>query len=508
MAQTDNYGQEIFLEVEEHPTAVSADIHGTVPEWISGDFFRAGPGKYKWGSSSYNHWFEGDAILNRFHISNGGVEFSSKFLRSASYVESQKKNAITISDFATNAPPDPCQNIFQRFMSYFFSPIESRDNCNVNVVKAKERFYATGDITTLWEIDANTLDCRASVDISRRLPGVRSWTSHPHFAQNGDYYNCSASYDNNVYEFVRIPAAGNFNGDALDGIEVVASLPFSHRPSYFHCFGMSERHFLFIEGSLFVTNYFNSERLNKIATHLLNKTHRDLLKFDPRVNSRLHLIERKSGKVIASYEVDPFFSFHQVNFYETEDEVVFDITVYPDDSVIDNLYLSNIKSGKTKDAFPGQLRRYRLPLKGVSVENPLRMHLPRDSMGLDYELIHPNYEMPKINYEHYNGKKYRYTYGVGNSSIRKGLTTLLKIDVDTKQAYEWQEDNCYPSEPVFIPSPDSKGEDDGVVISAVLGLFHKSSFLLILDGETMNEIARAYVPAKLIPLFHTDFFHS
>ena len=80
--------------------------------------------------------------------------------------------------------------------------------------------------------------------------------------------------------------------------------------------------------------------------------------------------------------------------------------------------------------------------------------------------------------------------------------------MDTKKAYEWQEDNCYPSEPVFVPSPDSKEEDEGVVISAVLGLSQKSSFLLILDGQTMNEVARAYVPAKLIPLFHTDFFHS
>ncbi len=78
--------------------------------------------------------------------------------------------------------------------------------------------------------------------------------------------------------------------------------------------------------------------------------------------------------------------------------------------------------------------------------------------------------------------------------------------MDTKEVKMWENENCYPSEPVFIEAPDAKEEDDGVVLSAVLGVSGAKSFLLFLDAANMTEIARAYVSDRLIPLFHVDFF--
>lgn len=37
----------------------------------------------------------------------------------------------------------------------------------------------------------------------------------------------------------------------------------------------------------------------------------------------------------------------------------------------------------------------------------------------------------------------------------------MKFDVDTRQMLEWKEDNCWPSELVFVPSPNAIEEDDG-----------------------------------------------
>lgn len=93
--------------------------------------------------------------------------------------------------------------------------------------------------------------------------------------------------------------------------------------------------------------------------------------------------------------------------------------------------MSEIREGRTKDAFPAELRRYRLPLQDVSSESPVKCMLKKNADGLDHEMIHPSYEMPKINYDHYNTKKYQYTYGTGNSSIRRGLTTLLKVTFES-----------------------------------------------------------------------------
>lgn len=38
---------------------------------------------------------------------------------------------------------------------------------------------------------------------------------------------------------------------------------------------------------------------------------------------------------------------------------------------------------------------------------------------------------------------------------------LAKIDVVTRTHFEWKEDLCFPSEPVFVASPGAEEEDDG-----------------------------------------------
>lgn len=36
------------------------------------------------------------------------------------------------------------------------------------------------------------------------------------------------------------------------------------------------------------------------------------------------------------------------------------------------------------------------------------------------------------------------------------LFQLIKVDVKNKTKLMWCEDNCYPSEPIFVPAPNAK----------------------------------------------------
>lgn len=38
---------------------------------------------------------------------------------------------------------------------------------------------------------------------------------------------------------------------------------------------------------------------------------------------------------------------------------------------------------------------------------------------------------------------------------------ILKYDVLTKSSLKWSEENCWPAEPLFVPTPGAKDEDDG-----------------------------------------------
>lgn len=38
---------------------------------------------------------------------------------------------------------------------------------------------------------------------------------------------------------------------------------------------------------------------------------------------------------------------------------------------------------------------------------------------------------------------------------------VLKYDILTKSSLTWSEEHCWPMEPLFVPTPGAKDEDDG-----------------------------------------------
>ena len=99
------------------------------------------------------------------------MQYSNRFLRSKSYVESEKHGYITMHTFATLAPPDPCKNIFQRFFSYFLPPEELTDNCNVNIVNIKGYPVATTEAPSMWQFDPEDLSSVEKLNVGTKLGG-------------------------------------------------------------------------------------------------------------------------------------------------------------------------------------------------------------------------------------------------------------------------------------------------------------------------------------------------
>lgn len=65
-------------------------------------------------------------------------------------------------------------------------------------------------------------------------------------------------------------------------------------------------------------------------------------------------------------------------------------------------------------------------------------------------------ETPRINYDSYLGKKYRYFYAISSDVDAENPGAVIKVDVLTKTNVTWFEPNCYPSEPIYVSSPDEK----------------------------------------------------
>ncbi|XP_025269759.1 carotenoid isomerooxygenase [Camponotus floridanus] len=100
-------------------------------------------------------------------------------------------------------------------------------------------------------------------------------------------------------------------------------------------------------------------------------------------------------------------------------------------------------------------------------------------------------ETPRINADFYLGKEYRYFYAISCDMDMDNPGTLIKVDTFQKTKRMWQEKGVYPSEPIFVPNPNGKNEDDGVVVSSMVWAEKETRVgLLILDAVTFTEIAR------------------
>ncbi|XP_060586231.1 carotenoid-cleaving dioxygenase, mitochondrial-like [Ruditapes philippinarum] len=177
---------------EEHENPVEGKITGEIPEWVNGSLYRNGPGMYEVGEYKYNHWFDPLAMITRFHIENKKVTYQNRFLKSESYTENLAAQRIVISGFGTLPVPDPCKNIFQRFLSHFVVD-ERNDNTNVNLYPLKDELYASTETQFIRKVDPETLETLERVNL-RDYVAVHSATAHPHYDADGTIHNIGNSF--------------------------------------------------------------------------------------------------------------------------------------------------------------------------------------------------------------------------------------------------------------------------------------------------------------------------
>ena len=455
-----------FDSLESEVRVDSLPLTGELPEWLTGSLLRTGPAKWEVGSRPMSHWFDGFAMLHRFGIDGGSVSYASRFLEGKAYRAAKETGELTYSEFAT----DPCRSLFQR-VAAMFSPKLS-DNANVNLVQLGERFIAMTETPIPVQFDAETLE---TAGVAYEVPGMLT-TAHPHLDRaSGGMVNYAAKLGpRNEYRFFVLPP------DA-EKPEVIARQPVRH-PAYMHSFGLSERWIVLAEFPYTVNPL-------KVATS--GRPYIENYRWEPENGTRFTLIDRGTGEAVGPFEADPWFGFHHINAYEDGGEVVVDICVFEDAQIIQDLYLEHLRAGKPVPE--PQVRRFRIDPASGTVSDEL--------------LVEQGFELPRINYGRCNERPYRYAWGVGRGESG-WLELIVKADLERRETKLWSEPGCFPGEPVFVAEPGASDEDAGVLLSVVLDAGTERSFLLVLDAQTLDELARAEAPHHIPFGFHGQFATS
>jgi beta,beta-carotene 9',10'-dioxygenase len=441
------------------------EVSGALPPWLSGSLLRTGPALFEVGGRSLNHLFDGMAMLHRFTIADGDASYGCRFLRSKAFAAASG-GQLSYREFAT----DPCRALYRDVVTSY-EPAPPTDNGNIALARLGDRFIAMSEAPMPLEFDAVTLEVAG---VAYEAPGYHC-TAHPHYEpRNEELIGYATAMTGHIgYRIYAQPADG---GDQ----RVLAYVPLD-QPSYMHSFGMTENYFVLIHSPLVVDPH---EVLHGGRPFI------ESYRWKPELGAAFLVIDRHSGELVNRVEVDPFFCFHQINAYEEDGEIVFDLCEFASDQVIESFYLERLRSGEPPSVLPFPIR-YRIPTHGRTVS--------RQPLG---ELV---LEMPQINYAERNGRPYRYVYGTGIATFVGWLDQLSKLDVTSGEVKTWQQAGSFPGEPVFVARPDGDSEDDGVLLSVTLDVDRGNSFLLVLDARDLLELARVDAPQHIPWHFHGLF---
>ena len=170
---TSQAGHRAGFQTQDHEVAIDRlPVEGSFPAWLGGALVRNGPAQFEVGSTTFNHWFDGLAMLHAFSFSGGHVGYRNRFVRSAAYEGASAARSPTRSSPPTRAGrssgawPRPSRGV-------------DAGNPNVNVVRIGDEFLALTETPIPVEFDPETLETLGVVDAPRRAPGQIT-IAHPH----------------------------------------------------------------------------------------------------------------------------------------------------------------------------------------------------------------------------------------------------------------------------------------------------------------------------------------
>ena len=455
-----------FESLESEVRVDALPLTGELPAWLEGSLIRTGPAKWEVGERTMNHWFDGLAMLHRFGIGDGSVSYASRFLETRAYRAARATGEISYSEFAT----DPCRSLFQR-VTAMFSPKLS-DNANVNLVKLGERFVSMTETPIPVQFDAETL---ATAGVAYDVPGMLT-TAHPHLdrASRGMLNYAAALGPRNEYRFFRL---------APDGAEARGDRPAAHARARLHALVRAQRALA------------RARRVPVRGQPAAARAQR------PPVHRELPLEARARDAVHADRPR------HRRGPRAVRDRRL--------------LRLSPRQRLRGRRRGGRRHLRLRRPAdrRGPLPRAPARRQAGRPSRSCAGSGSAPDaarstasgsptsaLELPRINYGRCNERPYRYVWGVGWGESG-WLETVVKVDVSSAaRPRSGRSPGCYRGRAgVRRRARTPTAEDDGVLLSVVLDAERGSSFLLVLDAATLEELARAEAPHHIPFGFHGQF---
>jgi len=455
------------VEFEEFDCVLEC-VEGTVPQFVRGDYYLNGPGRFKINDLAYRHWLDGDGMVSKLRFGAEGVHFRNRYVRSRKLVEEQSAGRPLFRTFGTSFA-DSCLN---RVNNGLESPV------NVSVYPFGNRLLAFGEQGLPWELDSETLETIGQFTFNGRLNDASPFAAHAKIdPATGTMFNFGIFFSSQSPRLY-------FYCFGQEGIRYRKSAPLQYACSV-HDFSMSERYAVF----------YLSPYLLDIKSFLQDgQSVMDSLHWEPELGSRLLVLDRVSGEVVASLSIGNRYCLHLINSFEQNDLLYvdlleFDEPIYRQYEPVPNFFQSVPPGGPSRLVIDLHSREL---VERITVDYPQAPDFPAIDPRRTMH-AYDNFWMLGLSAAGRSGRKFfdQLAHAIwGQNSVS-----------DIYQAPA----GCYlGGEPVFVGDSNS---DEGVVICQEFDTRKLKSYFLLFDARQVSAgpVARLLLDQVFYLGFHAAF---
>lgn len=426
-----------------------ATVRGRLPAGLRGTLYKNGPGIFEREGVRRQTLLDGDGMISAYRFGDRRVEFQNRFVRTPKYEAEQAAGRFLLDTWTT--PVDDTVIA------------AGSDQAGVTVWPWGERLYAFDEGTPGWRLTPGDLSTQGQALFGLDPVDAALFAHGKQLAGSDQFTLFGVNYRDLQYNYLVLDRA-----EQLVEQRKWAVTDFGP-PSYMHDWFVTPHYFVLHA----MPTLLDGEAI--AAGSVL----RDSFRWQAQMPSRLLVFKRGESTPPQIFELDAAWMWHTANAFERSDkELVLDWIGYDDPYHFVGAgaeWETVMQDELRPSGAPGVLRRTVLNLQ-TGTQHSQRFE---DLDDQEFPYIAPS----KV------GQPYRYTYLVhepGTSAVL--YQAVAKVDLETGRSTSFDfGPGRIPLEPVFVPNPEGRAEDDGWLLVEVANADTGRATLCVLDARCIQD---------------------
>ena len=447
-------------EIDDAPVEVA----GGLPHWLKGTLLLNGPALWELPGGRLEHWFDGYGMWHALRIDGDGVRYRSRFAASDAYRRSLAIGRPVYGEFGTANPAG--------LLTRLRAP-QVTDNPAVVMSRLGERWISVTETPFLTFFDPQTLQTQERLDLSHGGETMHLMSAHGFTLPDGSYLNLAIALGPRCEMKLFRLRPGSSRAEVIARIKTPKS-------GYTHGFGLAPGHAIVWETAL---------RAQPLPFRFGAKSYADNFRWEPERGSALHAIALDTGAV-RSWRIPPMMAFHPTQAWSDGADLVLEIAIYDDGTVFDDLRLDRRRAGMPLRSEARHVR-YRLR-DGKQEAEPERI----PGATIELQQVHP---------DRVGAGRASVCWGAASGSRGEFFERTVRVDLDSGAVTAWQRPHATQLEPLFVPRPGGRSDDDGVLLVPTLADEDETTVVGVVDAHSMECLAELRQP-QIVPFgFHAAF---